>query len=114
MERKSKPTWCLLYLTVPLMIVLLLTDARMAYPLVVHRVAEFAIVTVSFGLMAVWAKANDTALMNEEIEKERWILKPDESEDCPASDAPSFADDFEESEDSPYPMEASPTKGRYN
>ncbi len=114
MERKSKPTCCLLYLTVPLMIALLLADARMPYPLVVHRVAEFATVIVSFGLMALWVKANETALINEEMEKERWILRPDESEDCPASDVPSSVDDCEESEAGAYSIEASPTKGRYN
>lgn len=113
MEPRPKPTWCLLYLTIPLMIALLLADARMPYPLVVHRVAEFAIVIVSFGLMGVWVKASETALINEEMEKEHWILTPDESVDCPAPDIPSSVEGCEEFE-SPYDIEASLTKGRYN
>lgn len=114
MERKRKPNWWLLYLTVPLMIVLLVLEARMPYPLVVHRIAEFAIVLVSFGLMAVWMRANQGALVDEGMVKERWALPDPKSEDGSDSGAPPCAREGDGSEESPYQMEAGPTKGRYN
>ena len=74
---KSRPQWWQMYLLVPLMIVLLVMESKMASPLPVHRFLQFGIVVVTFGLMALWVHMNQVTLSNEGFEKQTWILEPD-------------------------------------
>ncbi len=113
MEQSRKPTWWLLYLTVPLMIALLLIDAHMPYALNVHRIADLAIVLSGFALMALWVCANKDALVDEEIEKEVWVLEPDLApEDSEGSE---FQPQVPAAlATSPYQVEERPGIGRYN
>lgn len=77
MERKSKINWWLLYLTGPFMIGLLLLEGRLQASVPVHRILEFGVMVLGFGLMAVWVQVNQAALENEEFEKEHWRLDRD-------------------------------------
>lgn len=115
METKRKPNWWLLYLTVPLMIILLLLQARMSSPPEIHEALGFGIVLGCFGLMAVWVQANQAALMNEEFEKEHWRLVQDRKEE-PDRDPHHLplADIADGTDQDPFQREARPTEGRYN
>ncbi len=141
MERKFKPNWWLLYLTVPLMIGLLFLEGHLQASPQVHRIMEFGIVVIGFGLMAMWVRANEGALVNEEMDRERWMLVPpsdgtaDEfdpdggvpqlrvnalgefdmtSETGIDPDSLPRVDEEDDSEEHPYYFRVSPTKGRYN
>jgi hypothetical protein len=74
MKPINKPNWVLLYLTVPVMIGLLVVDALVPGPVLVHRIVEFGIVLAGFGLMAVWVQANAGAIQDEEFAGEHWVL----------------------------------------
>ena len=114
MERKNKPRWSLLYLTVPLMVILLILQGEMPSAPTVHEVPEMGIVLVCFGLMVVWVHGNQAALLNEQFEKERWELHTYDSEpDLDPRHLP-LADIVEEPEQHPSDVQTSPTKGRYN
>ncbi len=62
---KSRPQWWQMYLLVPLMIGLLVAEGKMESPLLVHRLLQFGIVLVTFGLMALGVHANQAGLSNE-------------------------------------------------
>ncbi len=143
MEQRNKPNWWLVVLTVPLMIGLLLLQSRLQAAPEVHRIMEFGIVVVGFGLMAMWVSANEGALENEEMDLERWVLvskSEDRSEaektkslcDAPSdpihasqtSDTtpgtatePESVSRLDDAEDPPgprHPRDVCPNKGRYN
>jgi hypothetical protein len=114
MVRKQKPNWWLLYLTAPLLLALLVMESQLPYSPVIHRIAEFAIVLLGFGLMLLWVRANEGALIDEEIEKERWTIIPDPAKGTINSALHSSADGCDDSGDGHPRVEASPTKGRYN
>jgi hypothetical protein len=88
MERKLKPNWWLLYLTVPLMIGLLILEGRLSSPPLVHQIMELGIVVVSFGLMAVWVQANAGALQEEATDRDLWILVSQPGDDESETDTP--------------------------
>ena len=115
MVKRQNPRWWLLYLTMPLMIGLLVLEGRLPEPPVVHQIMEMGIVIVCFGLMAVWVHANEGARVNEEFEKEHWNMEPDlhSEPDLDPRHLP-LADAGEDKDREPYPLEASPTKGRFN
>ena len=76
---------------------------------------EFGIVVVGFGLMALWVRANESALVYEEYQKEYWRLVrgPEAEEDWDPRQLP-LVDDREDSEPDEQPVETSPGKGRYH
>lgn len=115
MERTKKPNWWLLYLTVPLMVILLVLQGEIPSPASVHEILEIGIVLACFGLMAVWVQANQAALMNEQFEREHWRLVSDRNE-MPDRDPHHLplADVADDTDQEPFQLESSPTKGRYN
>jgi hypothetical protein len=115
MVRKQKPNWWLVYALVPLVIGSLILEGQLSIPPVIHRIAESGIVLMGFGSMLLWVRANEGALIDEEIEKEPWTIEPDPAAKAAIDPAllPS-ADDCNDSEDGEHRLEASPTKGRYN
>ncbi len=141
MEQKGKPNWWLVSLTVPLMIGLLLLESHLQASPDVHRIMEFGIVVVGFGLMAAWVQANAGALQNEETDRVHWVLvlpsehTPQEGDsECGTSQdhfntlgesdtlsEPTFdsgnlpwVNAEDDSEERPYHVGVSPSKGRYN
>ncbi len=112
MVRKQKPNWWLLYLTVPLMLALLVLESQIPYSLVFHRIVEFAIVLLGFGLMFVWVRANEGAMINEEREKEWWVIQPDPS--VKESGMPPFGEGRDDAGGGHHHPEPSAIKGRYN
>ncbi len=113
MVSRRKPNWWLLYLTVPLMLGLLVIEGRMPYPLVVHRIAEVVIVLLSFGLMFLWVRANEGGLIDEEIEKGRWTIRPEPTEQT-VNPARRRSGGCEDVGDGHHYPESSAIKGRYN
>ncbi len=113
MEKGSKPSWWLLYLTVPLMIGALVVESQLAASVEAHRVMEFGIVVVGFGLMWLWVRANESALAYEEYDKRQWRIEGEvlAEPDFDPTHLP-LADVMDEPEQ--QVLEASPSKGRYN
>jgi len=66
--KKQGPSWCLLYLSLPLMIGLILLEMRLPLSDTGHRFAELIIVLIVFGSMFFWLKANAGALIQEDVE----------------------------------------------
>ncbi len=114
MEKGNKPNWWLLYLTVPLMIGALVVESQLGASEEAHRVMEFGIVVVCFGLMWLWVRANESALVYQEYVKRQWRMDSNvfEEPDLDPNDLP-LADTVDEPEPE-YDLEASPSKGRYN
>ena len=69
-SKKQRPSWWLLYLSLPMMIGLFLIEMRLSLSDTGHRFAEFIIVLIVFGSMSLWLKANTGALIQEDLE--RW------------------------------------------
>ena len=113
MERKQKANWWLVYATMPLMIALLLIEARIPGSLPAHRILEFGIVLLSFGLMALWVHANQAALANEETEKQPWTLEPDPKSEI-VVDPDMLPEEPHDPVDIPLAFELDHSKGRYN
>lgn len=113
MERKHKANWWLVYATVPLMIALLLIEARIPGTLLVHRILEFGIVLLSFGLMAIWVHGNQAALSDEEIEEQPWTLEPDPRSEVMV-DPDMLPDEPQDPVNIPLALELDHSKGRYN
>ncbi len=115
MEKGNKPSWWLLYLTVPLMIGALLVESQLDASVEVHRVMEFGIVVVGFGLMWLWVHANESALVYQEYEKQQWRIEGDvfEEPDLDPNHLP-LADTVDEPEPEQYDLETSVHRGRHN
>lgn len=62
---QHKPKWRLLYAILPLSAGLLWLDGRLTFQLQAHQLLETGIVLISFGLMALWVRANRTAAAEE-------------------------------------------------
>ncbi len=62
---KQKPRWWLLYGIVPSAAVLLWLDGYLDLSLPAHRTLEIAVVLLTFGLIALWVRANRPVLVNE-------------------------------------------------
>ncbi|CAG0945448.1 hypothetical protein ANRL1_02354 [Anaerolineae bacterium] len=115
MERKSKPTWWLVFALTPLMIVLLVIESQTPGSIIEHRILEIGIVLLTFGLMGLWVHANQAALINEDLEKEQWVIEPDPKlgSNMDPHDLP-LVDDSSDLDNPPYRMEVYPSKGSYN
>lgn len=113
MIRRRRPNWWLLYLTVPLMLGLLVIEGRMPYPLVIHRIAELVIVLFGFGLMFLWVRANEGGLIDEEIEKEGWTIRPNPTKQT-VTPARRRSGGCEDAGDADHHPEPNAIKGRYN
>ena len=77
MSARPKPQWWLLYAVIPLMIVLFALESQMHGSLIEHRVMEFGIVLLTFGLMAMWVRANEAALIEAEVAYTETPREPD-------------------------------------
>ncbi len=113
MSKPSHPQWWQVYALLPLMIVLLVVEANIPDSLVGHRLLEFGIVLVTFGLMAAWVYANQAALNDEQYAAEHWHVEPEprleiriDPDLLPEPDEPV-------EEEVPNPV-LDLTKGRYN
>jgi hypothetical protein len=69
-SKKQRPSWWLLYLSLPIMIGLFLLEMRLSLSDTGHRFVELIIVLIVFGSMSLWLKANRGALIQEDLE--RW------------------------------------------
>ena len=67
-SKKKRPSWWLLYLTLPMMAGLFLLEMRLSLSKTGHRFAELIIVLVVFGSISLWLKANAGALIEEDLE----------------------------------------------
>ncbi len=76
---KQRPSWWLLYLSLPLMIGLILLEIRLPLSDIGHRFAECIIVLIVFGSMWLWLKANAGALIQEDLERYHAALEADSS-----------------------------------
>ncbi len=115
MEKGNKPSWWLLYLTVPLMIGALIAESQLEASIEAHRVMEFGIVVVGFGLMWLWVQANESALAEQEYEKRQWRIEGDlvEEPDLDPNSLP-LTDMLDKQEPQRHELEVSASKGRYN
>lgn len=75
--KKQGPSWCLLYLSLPMMIGLILLEMRLPLSDTGHRITGFIIVLIVFGGMSLWLKANSGALIQEDVEKYHAALEAD-------------------------------------
>lgn len=76
-SKYPRPRWWLLYLLLPLMIGLLYLESRALWTTGQHQAAQISITLITYGLMWLWLKANEGALIWEEVEKTRWSLDAD-------------------------------------
>ncbi len=102
------------YALVPLMIGLLVVEARIPDSLLVHRVLEFGILLLAFGLMALWVHANQVALMEEEISEQQWTILPDPRATPNINPNILPAQNEWDAEDGLFEPVPSPTQSRYN
>ncbi len=59
-----KPSWWVLYLIVPVMAGLLVIEHDLVLSLLGHELAQFGIVVIIFGLMALWVRANEREMVS--------------------------------------------------
>ncbi len=74
MVQKSHANWWLVFALLPLMILLLFGDALLPESPFGHRVLEVGIVLVTFGLMALWVRANQHSLVENDYTSRGWVL----------------------------------------
>jgi hypothetical protein len=67
MMRKGKANWWMLYALIPSMPILLVVEGRIPGSALEHRLMEFGIVLLAFGLVALWVHANESALIEQEM-----------------------------------------------
>lgn len=65
-NQKRGPKWGILYLVLPLATGLFWLQMQALLPEVGHRAAEVGIVLLTYGLVALWLRANRLALLNED------------------------------------------------
>jgi hypothetical protein len=108
MFRKPRPSWWLVFAILPLMIGLLLIETRLQADAQIHKILEMMIVVFAFGLMWMWVRANQAALLTEHEPATRVYVIYDSTEDEPLDVDPPYAmDELEE-------LEPAHHKGRYN
>lgn len=78
--RKGKPNWWMLYALIPSMPVLLVVGSRIPGSSLEHRLMEFGIVLLGFGLIALWVRANEPALIEQEMTDVKWSIVYDSEE----------------------------------
>jgi hypothetical protein len=69
--KKQRPSWWLLYLSLPVMIGLFVIEMRLSLSDAGHQLAQIIIVLVIFGFIWVWLNANTGAIIQEDLEKWR-------------------------------------------
>lgn len=75
--KHPRPSWWLLYLLLPLMIGLLYLESQTPWTAGWHRAAQIGIVLITYDLVWLWLRANEGALLWEDLEKTRRSLDPD-------------------------------------
>ncbi len=78
--RKGKPNWWMLYALIPSIPILLVIESRIPGSSLEHRLMEFGIVLLGFGLIALWVHANEPALIEEEMTNAKWSIVYDSEE----------------------------------
>jgi hypothetical protein len=69
-DKKHRPSWWLLYLSLPMMVILFLFEIGQPLSETGHKLAEFVILLFIFGYIWLWLKANTGAIIHEDLE--RW------------------------------------------
>jgi hypothetical protein len=82
-SKKQRPSWWLLYLSLPMLIGLFLIEMRLSLSDAGHRLAEIIIVLVIFGFIWVWLNANTGAIVQEDLEKWRAASRLDSISESP-------------------------------
>ncbi len=85
LTKRQGPSWCLLYLSLPVMIGLILLEMRLSLSDTGHRFAELIIILIVFGGMSLWLKANSGAIIQEEMESYHAALEADSRPISPPS-----------------------------
>ena len=85
-NNKQRPSWWLLYISLPMMVSLFLLEMRLSLSDTGHRFAELIIVLIVFGSMSLWLKANTGALIQENLERWHTALRADSSPISPQSE----------------------------
>lgn len=67
--KQQRPSWWLLYLSLPMVIGLFLIELRLSLSDTGHRLAELIIFLIALGSIWLWLKANTAALIQEDLEK---------------------------------------------
>ncbi len=67
-KKQLKPAWILLYAFIAIMFVGILLESVDGLPAWTNEAATIIIVFLIFGAMAVWVKANASAMLREELE----------------------------------------------
>lgn len=67
--KHPRPSWWLLYLLLPLMIGLLYLESQTPWTAGWHRAAQIGIVLITYDLVWLWLRANEGALLWEDLEK---------------------------------------------
>jgi len=84
-SKNHRPSWWLLYLTLPMMIGLFLLEMRSSLSETGHRFSELIIILIVFGSMSLWLEANKGALIQEDLERRDAALEADSSPISPPS-----------------------------
>ncbi len=82
-DKKQRPSWWLLYLSLPMMIGLALIETHLSLSDTGHRLAEIIIVLVTFGYMWIWLNANAGALIQEDLVRWRAAVRTESSSVTP-------------------------------
>jgi hypothetical protein len=73
--KHHKPNWWLLFLLIPLMLALLVVVPQFFRASLSGEIADGTVVVAIFGLMLLWVRANESALVWEEAQKARGTIK---------------------------------------
>jgi hypothetical protein len=93
-NQKRGPQWGILYLVLPLAVGLFWLEVKAPLSEAGHRVAQVCVMLLTYGLVALWLRANRLAILNEDYRKQkkngrqsrRWIIHREElSEEEPGS-----------------------------
>lgn len=68
-QEKIRPAWFLLYGLFAILMGALWLEIRADFTPLVHKVLESGLLFFFFGLVAVWLKANEIALLHDELEE---------------------------------------------
>src|SRR3989304_1011174 len=85
-NQERGPKWGILYLVLPLAAGLFWLQMQAPLPEAGHRVAEVCVILLTYGLVALWLRANRLAIFNEDHRKQkkssrqsrRWIIRREE------------------------------------
>lgn len=85
-DQKRGPKWGILYVIVPLVAGLFGLEMKAPLPEAGHRIAQVCVILLTYGLVALWLRANRLAILNEGYRKQkkngrqsrRWIIHREE------------------------------------